>query len=81
MAMAASRKIFVIIDATQEQHLALERLIITSEINEPNSHVHLFISVDPERSSLAADNENLYRDDAWLKIITDKLDAAGAKYT
>ena len=35
-------KVLVIIEATQNQHLALERAVITSEIKEPGSHVHLF---------------------------------------
>ena len=43
--MSGGRKVLVIIEATQEQHLALERAIITSEIKDPDSHVHLFISV------------------------------------
>lgn len=81
MAMATNRKIFVIIDATQEQHLALERLIITSEIEEPDSHIHLFISVDPEKTSLDAGNDSLYRDDQWLKGITNKLDRTGTRYS
>ena len=79
--MADGRKVLVIIDATQEQHLALERAVITSEIQEPGSHVHLFISVDAEKTSLGADNDDLYRDDAWLKSITDKLDGVGANYS
>lgn len=79
--MTGGRKVLVIIDATHEQHLALERLVITSEIDEPDSHIHLFISVDMEKTSLSADNEKLYRDDVWLKSITDKLDKVGAKYS
>jgi len=38
------RKVFVIIDATHERHLALERLVITSEIEEPDTRIPLFIS-------------------------------------
>ena len=48
--MAEGRKVLVIIEATQDQHLALERAVITSEIKEPGSHVHLFISVDNENT-------------------------------
>jgi universal stress protein E len=79
--MAGGRKVLVIIEATHEQHLALERAIITSEIKEPESHVHLFISVDAEKTALGADNESLYRDGAWLKSITDKLENVGAAYS
>lgn len=79
--MAGGRKVLVIIEATQEKHLALERAVITSEIKEPGSHVHLFISVDTEKTPLSADNDNLYRDDTWLKAITDKLDAVGVDYS
>jgi len=77
--MAGGRKVLVIIDATHERHLALERAVITSEIKDPDSHVHLFISIDTEKTDLGADNESLYRDDAWLKSITDKLESVGAQ--
>jgi universal stress protein E len=79
--MSGGRKVLVIVEATQEQHLALERAIITSEINEPDSHVHLFISVDTEKSALEADNDKLFRNDIWLKSITDKLENVGAAYS
>ena len=79
--MAGGRKILVIIDATHEQHLALERMIITSEVKEPGAHIHLFISVDSENTDLGSENANLYRDDTWLKSITDKLDQTGVKYS
>lgn len=79
--MASGRKVLVIIEATHDQHLALERAVITSEIKDPGSHVHLFISVDTEKANLAASNESLYRDDSWLKAITSKLDDVGANYS
>ena len=79
--MAEGRKVLVIIEATQEKHVALERAVITSEIKEPGSHVHLFISVDAENTSLAASNDNLYRDGQWLASITEKLEAAGASFS
>lgn len=77
----AGRKVLVIIEATQDKHLALDRAVITSEIREPGSHVHLFISVDAEKTSLAADNDSLYRDDTWLKSITDTLEKEGVEYS
>lgn len=79
--MSAGRKIFVIIDATQDKHLALERAVITSEIKEPHAHVHLFISVDSEKSSLTADNDSLYRDNHWLHSLTNNLDSIGIDYS
>jgi universal stress protein E len=79
--MAGGRKVLVIIEATQEQHLALERAVITSEIKEPGSHVHLFISVDTEKANLSAENKTLYRDGVWLKSITDKLERVGAQFS
>lgn len=74
------RKVFVIIDATHERHLALERLVITSEIEEPDTHIPLFISVDGERCDLHASNDALYRDDQWLKSRTKQLKGACASY-
>jgi hypothetical protein len=74
------RKVFVIIDATHERHLALERLVITSEIEEPDTHIPLFISVDGERCDLHASNDALYRDDQRLKSRTKQLKGAGASY-
>ncbi len=44
--MSDARKVLVIIQPTKDKHIALERVLITSEITNPGSHVHLFIGVD-----------------------------------
>jgi len=75
--MAGGRKILVIIDATHEQHLALERMIITCEVKEPGAHIHLFISVDSENTDLGSENANLYRDDTWLNPLRTNLTRPG----
>lgn len=78
--MSESRKVLVIIDPTQESHIALERAVITSEV-QPEAHVHLFIGVDAERSDLRAGNAALYRDGAWLEALQAQLNEAGVEHS
>lgn len=60
--MSDARKVLVIIQPTKDKHIALERVLITSEITNPGSHVHLFIGVDGENTDLKASNPYLYQD-------------------
>jgi universal stress protein E len=71
--MMKARRALVIIQPTQTRHLALERVVVTSEVISPESHLHLFIGVDGEANDLKADNPALYRDDQWLKNLLAPL--------
>ena len=79
--MSDSRRVLVIIQPTRERHIALDRVLITSEINSPESHVHLFIGVDSESTDMKASNSALYRDSDWLHQLLKPLQEAGVNHT
>lgn len=79
--MGESRRVLVIVQPCKEQHIALDRAVITSEVGNPDSQVHLFIGVDGERTDLSAENPALYRDDVWLKTLLAPLVSAGIKHS
>ena len=71
----------VIIDPTRDKHIALERALTTSMVRNLQPEIRLFIAVNDETTDLRAENDNLYRDQAWLEELTAPLTEAGAKYS
>jgi universal stress protein E len=79
--MPDPRNVLVIIQPTRDSHIALERALITPEINNAHSHVHLFIAVDSEHTDMKSSNRNLYRDSNWFENLVRPLDAAGVNHS
>lgn len=79
--MSQSRRVLVIIQPSKDQPIALERAVITSEVDSPDSHLHLFIGMDGDRTDMSANNPALYRDDAWLKALLAPLVQTGIKHS
>lgn len=79
--MSEARKVLVIIQPTKNEHIALQRAIITSEVGNPESHVRLFVGVDAERTDLKAGNPDLYRDGTWLENLVAPLKEAGIAHS
>lgn len=79
--MSNARKVLVIIQPTKDEHIALQRAIITSEVGDAGSHVRLFIGVDGERTDMKAGNAALYRDGAWLDNLIAPLKQAGIAHS
>lgn len=79
--MGLAQRLLVIIDPSHDHHLALERVIITSKIQEKSPVLHLLIIVETESTDLSASNPDLYRDGFWLKALTRPLDETGLEYT
>ena len=79
--MSDARKVLVIIQPTKDKHIALERVLITSEITNPGSHVHLFIGVDGENTDLKASNPSLYQDGKWLANLLKPLEDAKVNHS
>lgn len=75
-------KIFVVVDPSADEQVALERAIITSQYrNKDEVEIQVFIGVDTESTNMRANNDNLHRDQNWyLDTIKNPLDAAGLKY-
>lgn len=79
--MSNARKVLVIIQPTKDEHIALQRAVITSEVGSEGSHVRLFIGVDAERTDLKAGNAALYRDGDWLANLVAPLEQAGIAHS
>lgn len=73
--------ILVIIEPSQDKHLALDRALITSKLRKVAPKLHLFICVDADNTDLKARNQGLYRDGTWLQSITKPADESGLEYS
>ena len=73
--------LFVVIDPVQDNHLALERAVITARFRQPVAHVHLHISVDMDHIDTSADNAALYRDCQWFNELVVPLQEANISYS
>lgn len=73
--------LLVIIEPTNDKHIALERAIITSRLRQDKPRLHLFIAVDPESNDLKARNQSLYRDKQWLDALTAPITDEGLDYS
>lgn len=79
--MSSQEKLFVVVDPTDDKHIALERAILTSEIRDPRPLVHVFVAVDPEAVDTRAINADVFRDETWFKDqIRTPLKNAGLDY-
>lgn len=75
--MSSQEKLFVVVDPTNDKHIALERALLTAEIRDPRPLVHVFVAVDPEAVDTRAINADVFRDETWFKdnIRTPLVDA------
>jgi universal stress protein E len=73
--------LMVIIDPSQDTHIALDRAVITSKLRENKPKLHLFFGIDEENTDLKARNRKLYRDATWLNEIFKEVEDAGLEYT
>lgn len=79
--MSKQQKIFVVVDPNDEQHVALERVRMTSQLHEAKSFVHVFVAVDRDAVDTRAYNTNLVRDQRWFdERIKAPLADAGVNY-
>ncbi len=80
--MKVESKIFVVVDPTDDKHLALERAIAGIPLRDPKPEVYVFIAVDSEVVDTRAVNDNLFRDQTWFEEeIRKPLEAIGVNYT
>ena len=79
--MSKQEKLFVVVDPTDDKHIALERALLTAKIHDPQPLVHVFIAIDPEAVDTRAVNAAVFRDERWFKNeIRTPLDEAGLEY-
>ncbi|MDT8399947.1 MAG: universal stress protein [Pseudomonadales bacterium] len=79
--MTQKEELLVVIEPSQENHIALERAILTSRLREVKPVLHLFIGVDAESTDLKARNANLFRDNKWLENLLKPIEEEGLEYT
>ncbi|GAB3100865.1 universal stress protein [Aestuariicella hydrocarbonica] len=79
--MSNQDTLFVIVDPTQVEHVALERAIITSRLRDVSPKLKVFVAVDPAAVSLDADNPDIYRDTEWFDNLKKPLIEEGLDYT
>ncbi len=73
--------ILVVVEPTQDTHIALERAIITSRLRPVKPTLHLFLGVDEETNDLKARNPNLIRDDKWLENLIKPIKDENLEFT
>lgn len=79
--MSTQETLFVIVDPTQKEHIALERAVITSRLRDVQPKLKVFVAVDGASSSLAADNPALYRTSEWFDSLKKPLIDEGLDFT
>lgn len=79
--MTQQQKLFVVVDPTAEQHIALERAIIISTLRESKPFIYVFVAVDAEASDTRATNDSVFRNQSWFdEKIKQPLANAGLEY-
>lgn len=78
--MGKQEYILVIIEPSQDSHIALERALITAKTREVPPKLHMFICVDSDNTDLKARNPNLYRNRAWLEDLIKPAAESGLEY-
>lgn len=79
--MQKQEKLFVVVDPTNDEHIALERAIITAQLREPKARLSVFVGVDNEAVDTRSSNDNLFRDLSWFEEhIHQPIKTAGLEY-
>ncbi len=79
--MSKPEKLFVVVDPNDEQHIALERAIITSALHTTKPHVHAFVAVDGDAVDTRSSNDRLFRDLTWFEQnVKNPLANAGVNF-
>ncbi len=73
--------LFVVVDPTQSEHVALQRAIISSRLRDVPPKLKVFVGVDSAAVSLDADNPDIYRDSSWFDNLKKPLFDEGLDFT
>ena len=78
---STQEKVFVVVDPTASEHIALQRAIITAKFRKPLPKLYIFVGVDAESVDTRATNDTLYKNTTWFECaIHGPLRAAGLEY-
>ncbi|MDG2090369.1 MAG: universal stress protein [Gammaproteobacteria bacterium] len=79
--MSAQDYILVIIEPSQDTHIALDRALVTLKARKVPPKLHLFICPDVDNTDLKARNQGLYRDSKWLDELTKPAVESGLDFS
>ncbi|MBU3071479.1 universal stress protein [Aestuariicella sp. G3-2] len=79
--MSKPDTLFVVVDPTQKEHVALERAVITSRLRDVSPKLKVFVAVDPAAVSLDAENPDLYRTSEWFEKLEQPMKDEGLDFT
>lgn len=60
-------RVFVVVDPTASDHIALQRAIITAHFYTPSPTLYIFIAVDSESIDTRATNDSLFKNSQWFE--------------
>lgn len=80
--MKIEEKILLVVDPTDAQHAALDRLLLALPTRNPMPEVYVLVVIDTETVDTRATNDNLFRDQSWFEdTIRKPLETLGVNYT
>ena len=65
--MSVQEKVFVVVDPTASEHIALQRAIITARFRSPSPTFYIFVGVDSEAVDTRASNDALFKNSQWFE--------------
>lgn len=75
------KTIFVVVDPNDDNHVALERVLTTAKLRNPQPKLIIFVAVDGEAVDTRAVNDHLFRDEFWFRDqIRKPAEEAGLQY-
>lgn len=82
---AVPANILIVVDPAQDQHLALERTVVSIDMLggagvEPRPQLHVLVAVDMDNADTSPRNERIFRNSDWLmEHIVEPLGRSGLK--
>ena len=75
-----AQKILVVVEPSNEQHYALERVLSSLPLFKNPFELTVLVTVNAETTSLSANNPDIYRDRQWFLDLIAPLDDMDADY-
>ena len=60
-------RVFVVVDPTASEHIALQRAIITARFRTKAPTLYVFVAVDSESIDTRATNDSLFKNSQWFE--------------
>jgi len=80
--MSSVEKLFVVVDPSDPEPVALNRALATSKLRPNSTILKVFVAVDGESIDTRAINDSLFRDQHWFEdVIRKPIQDTGYEYT